>query len=454
MNSTNTYQYYFLTSCLLITFLFSAQGLSAYECLVTTSGGTASATSNGTQSMACGTTASAAGFASTTIGRNSKALGDYSVALGSFSVGTLGYSTAIGSNAAANGISSTALGEGAQAASNYTTSIGRQSYASGISSTALGRGSEIYANTSIALGAFSRVSAGANYGIAIGSDASGDNIGAQVTATGAIALGNDVINDVANSMKIVVPLRIQGDTGEAGLLVEEASPTTAQRFTVEMKNNGGTGFLITNTSKPASQWQFSSQPNEAFTASFIGTGGPEMQVRKDGAVQFGPGNVVNFNLTANGHMTLLHGSATATTFITSSSRDVKKDFKKVNPEGILQKIKNLDITQWRYKNENEKGRHIGPMAEDFYKLFKLGADNKHVLGTDMASIAIVAAKELHEKASIANAETIQLKQETAKLKAENTKLKERMASLENLVTNLASADGSLKESGKKIALAK
>jgi len=94
------------------------------------------------------------------------------------------------------------------------------------------------------------------------------------------------------------------------------------------------------------------------------------------------------------------------------------------------------------------------MAEDFYKLFKLGADNKHVLGTDMASIAIVAAKELHEKASIANAETIQLKQETAKLKAENTKLKERMASLENLVTNLASADGSLKESGKKIALAK
>ncbi|KAG1707509.1 hypothetical protein GQR58_003165 [Nymphon striatum] len=221
----------------------------------------------------------------------------------------------------------------------------------------------------------------------------------------------------------------------------------------DMSNQGSVGFLLSDRSQAASsQWQFASQPNEAFAASFIETGGSEFQVGKDGAVQMGPGATVNFALSSTGHMTLLHGTATATQHITSSSREVKKDFKKVDSEEVLNKIKNLEVTEWRYKDEDVEGRHLGPMAEDFYQLFKLGPDDKHVSATDMASVAIIAAQELQKKADAITAESSVLKQETAKLKAENESLKQRLVSLEKLVTSLASADGSLNPQGEKVAL--
>jgi len=73
------------------------------------------------------------------------------------------------------------------------------------------------------------------------------------------------------------------------------------------------------------------------------------------------------------------------------------------------------------------------MAEDFYSLFKLGPDNKHINPNDLASVAIIAAKELQ---------------------AENEKLKSRLESLEKLVTNLAAGDTLLPKNGNKIVLKK
>ena len=58
-----------------------------------------------------------------------------------------------------------------------------------------------------------------------------------------------------------------------------------------------------------------------------------------------------------------------------------------------------------FRSEDTKGRHIGPVAEDFYAMFGLGPDDKHVAATDMASIALIAAKELQKKAEGVNVET-------------------------------------------------
>ena len=53
------------------------------------------------------------------------------------------------------------------------------------------------------------------------------------------------------------------------------------------------------------------------------------------------------------------------------------------------------------------------MTEDFYVMFNLDPDNKHVAATDMASIA---AKELQKKTEVMNTETQQLRNENTELK--------------------------------------
>src|SRR5690348_13089030 len=48
-----------------------------------------------------------------------------------------------------------------------------------------------------------------------------------------------------------------------------------------------------------------------------------------------------------------------------SDRNVKEAVAEVDVHTILQGIADLPITTWKYKNQDETIRHIGPMAQDF-----------------------------------------------------------------------------------------
>ena len=50
----------------------------------------------------------------------------------------------------------------------------------------------------------------------------------------------------------------------------------------------------------------------------------------------------------------------------------------------------MPITSWSYKAEKPSIRHIGPMAQDFYKAFGLGLDNTHITTIDEGGVALVA----------------------------------------------------------------
>ena len=70
-------------------------------------------------------------------------------------------------------------------------------------------------------------------------------------------------------------------------------------------------------------------------------------------------------------------------------------------------------------------RHVSPMAEDFHALFGLGADARHLAPSDVAGVALAAAKEL----AVQNTE----------LRAENEVLNARLAALETAVAALQQA---------------
>jgi trimeric autotransporter adhesin len=102
------------------------------------------------------------------------------------------------------------------------------------------------------------------------------------------------------------------------------------------------------------------------------------------------------------------------TWANASDVNKKEDFTTLNGTDLLQKISSLPITKWRYKGSEEY--HIGPMAQDFHKLFGLGTDDKGISTVDPAGIALAAIQELIKENEILKNELQQIKQAIEELK--------------------------------------
>ncbi|MBU1936948.1 hypothetical protein KKG05_06075, partial [bacterium] len=70
----------------------------------------------------------------------------------------------------------------------------------------------------------------------------------------------------------------------------------------------------------------------------------------------------------------------------------------------------LPIEEWNFKHQDSRNTHIGPMAQDFYRLFGYGDDDKSISTIDPDGIALAAIQELHK-------ENQQLKKELNELRS-------------------------------------
>ncbi len=107
----------------------------------------------------------------------------------------------------------------------------------------------------------------------------------------------------------------------------------------------------------------------------------------------------------------------------NSDRSRKENIRSLSNKKMLEKLAQLDITEWNYKVEGENIKHIGPMAQDFYELFGLGKDNKSISTIDASGVALAAIKELHKKTE------------------EIDQLKERVSELERVINILMKNSG-------------
>lgn len=110
------------------------------------------------------------------------------------------------------------------------------------------------------------------------------------------------------------------------------------------------------------------------------------------------------------------------TFNNSSDRNVKQDFAPVSSSDLLDKVARLPISEWSYK-EDVATRHVGPVAQDFYSIFNIGTDDKHIAPMDEGGVALAAIQGLNQK----------LESENAALRAENAALEQRLNRLEKIV---------------------
>ncbi len=102
------------------------------------------------------------------------------------------------------------------------------------------------------------------------------------------------------------------------------------------------------------------------------------------------------------------------TFNNSSDRNAKQDFAPINSAQILEKVGQLPICEWSYK-EDPKTRHVGPMGQDFYATFNIGTDEKHIAPIDEGGVALAAIQGLNQKLEEKDAEIQEMKERLSKL---------------------------------------
>jgi hypothetical protein len=155
------------------------------------------------------------------------------------------------------------------------------------------------------------------------------------------------------------------------------------------------------------------------------------------------------------------------TWTDSCSVTEKEAFEPTDGPGILEKVDSLDVSTWRYRDDDGNARHMGPTAEQFHETFGLGDDERHIAPLDTAGVALAAiqglSKKLDEKDDrlernrerIAELEAAadQKDNRLDTLEAENEALRERLAAVEDAI-DLDEATGQQRptDDGSKMGL--
>lgn len=206
-------------------------------------------------------------------------------------------------------------------------------------------------------------------------------------------------------------LNVEG-VDNATVLVKNTSAVNAERAMFILSNKGKTRFVISNG---PNSWTFDNAGNR-FQINKAGSGFPvEFEVYDNGDGYFG-------------------GDVYANEVLLTSARDSKTDFEAVDSEEVLKLLDQLDVLSWRYKTDGVTDRHIGPVAEDFQDVFKMG-NGTHISAVDTSGIAFAAIKGLNDEAQKHAARMESLEAENTKLVATNADLEKRLKNLEDLLMN-------------------
>lgn len=130
----------------------------------------------------------------------------------------------------------------------------------------------------------------------------------------------------------------------------------------------------------------------AFVWSDFSNPGSEVISAGDNSVTFRAAG--GYQFFSNPLMTLgaqLAPNATAWSAI--SDRNAKEKIEPIEPERVLEGVKQMPLSEWQYKADPSGRRYIGPMAQDFHALFGLG-DDKTINTLDADGVLFAAVQAL------------------------------------------------------------
>lgn len=122
--------------------------------------------------------------------------------------------------------------------------------------------------------------------------------------------------------------------------------------------------------------------------NFASTAADQFSVRASGGTRIFSNNLLTAGVTL---------AAGASAWAVASDSTLKRNIRAVDGREILSKVSQLPIKRWSYKSQDASIEHIGPMAQDFYALFRVGDDEKTISTIDPAGVALAAIQELNRK---------------------------------------------------------
>jgi len=287
--------------------------------------------------------------------------------------------------------------------------VGFFSWAGGSNSTAQGLYSLAFGDTNKALSTSSIVFGSGNHvkgaaGISAGA-------GNRVCDTYGVAFGNKAISGgpLINGTCDPDSFNIKGLAAVA--IGYNVTATSDHSFALGK-------FASTNGFSGAFVWGDGSATTTAQTFNAVANN--EFAARASGGFRF------RTNLAGTTGCNLPAGSGV---FNCTSSRYTKENFLLVSGTDVLSRLRGIDISTWNYIAEGRNVRHMGPMAEDFYKAFQLGTGNTSIGVQDLTGVSLAAIKELNQR-------TDELQQKTAEveqLREQVNQLERRLATLEQLL---------------------
>jgi len=106
-----------------------------------------------------------------------------------------------------------------------------------------------------------------------------------------------------------------------------------------------------------------------------------------------------------------------------SDRNLKTEFRAIDPASVLAKVVAMPITTWRYKEDSADVRHLGPMAQDFSAAFGLWKTDRRIFPLDATGVSMAAIQGLHQR-------LVDAEEENAALRRQLGALERRMSALE------------------------
>ena len=163
--------------------------------------------------------------------------------------------------------------------------------------------------------------------------------------------------------------------GRATIVVEDDGAPAAPRILAEIANNGDASMAL-----------------HGADGGFSMHAGSELSLAPAGST------AAALALASNGDV-VIPGLLTQ-----GSSRTLKHAIEAVSTSDALRSLLQLPVYTWQYRNGTDASRHLGPMAEDVYRAFRLGIGERSLAASDVAGLALVAAQSLRETLAVRDAE--------------------------------------------------
>jgi Chaperone of endosialidase/Head domain of trimeric autotransporter adhesin len=348
----------------------------------------------GSNSVALGLNNIARGIHSAVIGYSNTVTGAYSYILGSSNVITDSHSVAIGDSNNINSQSATAIGTNNTVMSDNSYAIGHYNELTEYSlQFAIGAYNIISSDKSItigynciastqpnatAIGKFCTASGANSFAIGYGIDATTN--ANKASGTGSISIGykNNVIGD--NSVAIGYSNTIISGATKAFIL--------------------GSGCLINNIgASNAIVMGLNAQINHACARGLFWSGASTADDAKimnasfpAGSAQFDCGSGSNFAITFNDGAVVNTSSITGYSWSSTSDINLKENLVEHTYSDTLDKIMEMPIYTYNFKTTAPGIKSIGPVAQDFNRLFPSDKDQLSIVERDMCGVALAGVK--------------------------------------------------------------